>query len=249
MIKKENPMRDHHHFLFYARHAERDHVFLDADEAHHAATVLRLGKGDPFMATDGSGTLFTCSFESKTGQGLTGVIVERATVPRHSRRLRVLIGLPERAAFESLLVDLAALGVERITPIICSHCQKAWWENDWKKYRERLGGKMVSAMKQSLYPWLPVLDPPADLAAAGESLGENVLAADPEGIPFRKAMAKIQTNAGPLSAVVGPPGGFDTKELFALRERGAIPVKIAETRLTTELAAVVMSALIVGSGV
>ena len=97
-------MRNYHHFLFYSRHTEADRLFLDADEAHHAATVLRLSKDDPFMATDGNGTVYTCALESFTKRGLTGVIMGQTSQERQSCDLRLLVGFPERTAFESLLV-------------------------------------------------------------------------------------------------------------------------------------------------
>jgi 16S rRNA (uracil1498-N3)-methyltransferase len=240
-------MRDHHHFLFYCRHAETNHVLLDSEEAHHAATVLRLAKDDPFLATDGKGTIYTCSLESFDKKGLTGIITSRATEPRHPCDLHLLVGLPERAAFESLLVDLAALGVRRISPIVCKHCQKPWWVRDWKKFEERFSSKMASGMKQSLYPYLPDLDPPMNFDEAIGTVAEPAIVADAKGVSITQAFKAVRGVNDRVSAIIGPPGGLSFEEQSRLKGRGAVAVKIAPTRLTTELAAVVVSGLIIGT--
>ena len=155
-------MRDYRHFLFFTERIDPDRLYLDPAETRHAVAVLRRAKGDPFLATDGHGTIYECRVESVVKKQLAGLIIGRTEAPRHSCSLHMLIGLPERAAFERLITDLTALGVERITPLVCRHCQGGWWERDadGERLSERFRSKMVVALKQSLYPYLPRLDPP-----------------------------------------------------------------------------------------
>jgi 16S rRNA (uracil1498-N3)-methyltransferase len=240
-------MRDYRHFLFYTDHIDADRLFLDADEAHHAATVLRLKRNDCFNATDGFGAIYTCTFASQNKHELTGIITNRAQQPRHPCRLHVLVGLPERALFEALLVDLTALGVQRITPLICAHCQQAWWERDWIKYGDRFKSKMLSAMKQSLYPWLPLLDQPTLFEQACGGISGTTIVADVNGMPFGTALNTFPSGDTSYAAIIGPPGGLTDEELSAATGHGARAVKIAGTRLTTELATVVLSGLVIGA--
>jgi 16S rRNA (uracil1498-N3)-methyltransferase len=240
-------MRDHRHFLFFSERIEADRIFLDADETHHCVTVLRLSRGDPFFATDGKGTLYECAFESIVHDELAGTILSRMSKPRETRILRLFVGLPERAAFEALLGDLAALGVARITPLVCTYCQQPWWAGKWEKLSSRFRGKMVAALKQARSLYLPHLDPPLSFDHGLETAGGGLrLLADPEGKPLSKVGDGFWQEHSSIAGFIGPPGGFSRKESAMLLEQGGVPVRIAVTRLTTELAAVVLCGQVLG---
>jgi 16S rRNA (uracil1498-N3)-methyltransferase len=244
-------MRDYRHFLFFTEHVESDRLYLDAAETRHAVAVLRRGTGDPFIATDGHGTVYECRVESIVKKRLAGLIVGRTMTPRHSGSLHMLVGLPERAAFETLVTDLTALGVERITPLVCRYCQGGWWERDadGERLAERFRSKMVAALKQSLYPYLPRLDPPLLFVNIGPALPETCVVADPEGRQsiFISEVSAVHPAAAGCAGIVGPPGGFAPEELAALKALGAVSLRLGPTRLTTELAAVVMAGGIIGA--
>jgi 16S rRNA (uracil1498-N3)-methyltransferase len=241
-------MRDYRHFLFYSEHIESDRLYFDAAETRHAIAVLRRGQGDPFMATDGQGTVFECRVESIVKKQITGLIMDRREVPRHACRLHLFAGVPERVAFETLITGLTALGVERITPLVCRHCQDGWWERDAEGERlsERFRKKMIVAMKQSLYPYLPRLDPPLLFESAGPMIAGAAMVADSEGVPVSEVLNARAQN-GMVFCLVGPPGGFAPEELAALKSLGAAAVRLAPTRLTTELAAVVLCSQVIGA--
>ena len=241
-------MRDYRHFLFFTEQVESDRLYLDTFETRHAVAVLRRDKGDAFIATDGHGTIYECRVESIVKKQLTGLIVGRTLVPRHSCSLHMLVGLPDRAAFENLITDLTVLGVVRITPLVCRHCQGGWWERDadGERLSERFRSKMVAALKQSLYPYLPRLDPPLPFENIGSAVSGTFLVADPEGAPVAEAL-NMYPPAAVLVCFVGPPGGFSPEEQTSLKALGATNLRLAPTRLTTELAAVVACSEIIGT--
>jgi 16S rRNA (uracil1498-N3)-methyltransferase len=241
-------MRDYRHFLFYAETIAAERLYLDVSETRHAAAVIRRGQGDPFLATDGRGTVFKCRVESTAKKRITGLIIDRREVPRHACRVHLFAGVPERAAFETLITGLTALGVERITPLVCRHCQGGWWERDAESERmsERFRKKMIAAMKQSLYPHLPHLDPPMPFDAAGAAVSGACLVADPFGFPVAEVLCAAAREEG-FSCMVGPPGGFAPEEQASLKALGAEAVRLAPARLTTELAAVVLCSQIIGA--
>lgn len=239
-------MLDFHHFLFFSDQVEADRLYLDEAETRHAAAVLRCRKGDRFCATDGAGTVYSCRCESVTKKQVTGTIISRESVPRHSVEIHLFIGLPERGAFEEILVTAAALGVIRITPLVCTCCQRAWWERAWERDLGRFRGKMAAAAKQALYPYLPRLDAPLTLKNAGSLLQGFCLVGDRGGAPFSAMIERLRTQHPPFACVIGPPGGFTAEEVTALEAHGAIAVKIAPTRLTTQLSAAVLCGQLLG---
>lgn len=240
-------MRDHRHYLFYADTNKTDHLSLDREETHHAVTVLRLEPGDLFLATNGCGTVFECRCTAVLKNRVTGTIIAQTSRPRHGCSLHFMIGIPEKAAFEAILYNLSALGVTRITPVICKHCQHAWWQRSWTNVSARFHGKIISAIKQALYPWLPQLDDPVPFHKACALIRGFCLVADPGGTPFSSLVPTLAEQQPPFTAVVGPPGGLATEELSDLKARGASPVTIAPTRLSTELAATVAAGQLLGA--
>lgn len=237
-------MRDYRHFLFFTEHIESDRLYLDAAETRHAVAVLRRAKGDPFIATDGHGIIYECRIESIARQRCTGLIISRTVVPRYPCSLHMLVGLPDRAAFETCIGDLTALGVARITPLVCRYCQPGWWERSAgaEKLSERFRNKMIAALKQSLYPHLPRLDPPLPFEAIGSAFSGSCLVADPAG---KTLFSEVQDT--PQTCLVGPPGGLAPEESAILKTLGAVFVKLAPTRLTTELAAAVLAGVIIST--
>jgi 16S rRNA (uracil1498-N3)-methyltransferase len=240
-------MRDHRHFLFFSDTIEENRLSLDQAESHHAVSVLRLEAGSLFIATDGRGALFECRCESISKNGVSAAILARLSRPRHGCSLHCLVGIPERGAFESLLVHCAALGVTRITPVVFRHCQTPWWDHAWEKLEERFLAKIITAIKQAQYPWLPHLDVPMSTDRAFEKIKGFCLVADPDGVPFAGIIPALQERIPPFFAVIGPPGGLTDEETADIKTRGSLFTSIAPTRLTTELAAVVLAGDVIGA--
>lgn len=237
-------MRNHSHFLFFTEQVTGTTVILDNSETNHAVKVLRLKNGDTFDVTDGRGTRMTCKLDDISNHQAYGTIVDQRKYEPIFSKIHLNIGLPDREALELALVECTALGVNRITPIICEFCQDPWWKKAWPKYAERFKNKMIAAMKQCLYPFLPQLDQPVSLESTLKNCSEIKVVADPDGKPFRENQ-QLKDNRH-IACFIGPPGGFSENELLNLKENGAQFVNIAPTRLRTELAATVLCSQIIG---
>ncbi len=232
-------MRDYNHFLFYSCQITESSIILDLTETTHAVKVLRLKHNQPFNVTDGCGQIFTCTLDQVRNGQAYGNIVQRKFCQRINTKIHLNIGIPDRDALETIASACTAMGVERITPVICDCSQDQWWNNLWPKHYQRLQNKMISSMKQSLYPFLPLLDNPLPLEKALENCSGKKITADPEG---ENICTIINTADFPVSCFIGPPGGFSEKEILLLKKQGSDMVKIAPTRLRTELASVVLCA-------
>lgn len=232
-------MRDYTHFLFYSCQITENSIILDRSETTHAVKVLRLKQNQPFNVTDGQGQIFTCTLDQVRDGQAYGNIVHRKSLQRINTGIHLNIGIPYRDAMETVINACTSIGVQRITPVICTHSQDQWWNNLWPKHYQRLQNKMISAMKQSLYPFLPVLDNPLTLEKAVESCSGKKITADPEG---ENLCTIINTIEFPVSCFIGPPGGYSKKEISLLKTQGSAMVKIAPTRLRSELASIVLCA-------
>ena len=233
------------HFLFYADDLTSVTVILDDTESRHAASVLRISAGQMLQVTDGNGTLATGTCRTGSDRRLVVTISTRTVLPRNKPELYLCTGLPERDAFETILINATALGVTRIIPVAADFCQKKWWAG-WEKLALRFRQKMIAALKQSQNVYLPTLTPPCTLTEAiHRSESTTMLLADSSGNSLHRI--SVQKNL-PISCFIGPPGGFSEEELRQFSERSALPVRIAPARLRTELAATVLCGQIIGIG-
>ncbi len=235
-------MRDYHHFLFYSSKISSDSVELDQDESRHAVKVLRLSQGDKFLVTNGNGISITCSFDNFNKGIVQGTIIEKTVIKEIRPRIHCYIGIPDRDPFETTVTDLTAMGIAEITPLITEQSQKNWWEQKWEKNLERLRNKMIAAMKQSLYPRLPVLNVPTDFNSIDNIKGITFVA-DIDGQPIHSYKNEFKNE---VKCLIGPPGGFSLNEVQFFKNRNFDLVKIAPTRLRTELAAIVLCAQVIG---
>jgi 16S rRNA (uracil1498-N3)-methyltransferase len=234
-------MRDPAHFLFFGQRQGANAFVLGSDETRHAHQVLRAKQGSVVRTTDGSGAVFECCIERVDRDGAHLSVRSSSVGPVVAPRVRCLIGLPERDAFETAIENLAALGVETIVPVETALCQDPWWQDKWARYELRFTAKMVAGCKQSLNPRLPSLLPPQGLdEALRESVG-SVLVAQRDG---RAAQELLPGPSGgspePLTCLVGPPGGLSADELATLSSISAQFVRLGHHRLRTELAATLL---------
>ncbi len=237
-------MNKSEHFLFFAPNLEPETVILDESESRHVTSVLRIRPGDTLQLTDGKGEIATGRYLSEAHHRLTVFIVSRSHRQRPESAIHLYTGLPDRDAFETLLINAAALGVSRIAPLTTAYSQKPWW-NNWDKLSVRFHLKIIAACKQSHNPYLPELLPPSQLSdALQQSDSAAALVADLSGKPLRDTLLPA---TGTIACFVGPPGGFSEMELQLLKDRSATPVRIALDRLRTELASTVLCGQLTGA--
>jgi len=207
-------------------------VAMPPEEARHAGTVLRLRRGDPLVLLDGAGTLAEAVVEEVAGGRRPDIVcrvVARQQVSEPGLRVRLYVAPPRGKTAALVLRAAVELGVWQISPILCQYgvakpdAGKASWR-----------GELVTAMKQSGNPFLPVLDAPCSfrdaLAAAVEP---GVFGAVP-----RDAAVKVgePPTTGQLGLWIGPEGGFSPNEEEALYGCGFAPMTVGSWILRVETA-------------
>ncbi len=235
-------MKNESHFLFFASRSGVTTITIDGDESRHAVGVLRRRVGDYIEATDGCGTLFCCELTEVDKDRCVARVLDRRYFPVPVPRLDLYVGLPDKDAFARAVEELVPVGVSRIIPVECRYSQMRWWAGKWEKQMERLSRKARTALKQSRRLHSPVIEPVQSFGNALDSAVGTVLYADEHGISvFEEDLVKDEEV---LSCFVGPPGGFADDEIEQFTKTVARPVRLGRFRLRTELAAVVMAALV-----
>jgi 16S rRNA (uracil1498-N3)-methyltransferase len=219
-------------------------VTLDPEESHHLLRVHRAEAGAPFEATDGSGVLYRCRLVESSRAAARGEVVERvARSGELPGAVRMLVGLPEFHAAESLVEHAVPLGASEIVFV---HCERSGPATLGETKLERLRRLAVAGVKQSRRSLLPAISIAPSLSEALEGPPEAIgdepsslrLVADPAGaLPGSRSEQGSQTI---VVTAVGPPGGFSDREGGLLREAGFIPISLGCNRLTTETAALAL---------
>jgi len=201
---------------------------LTAEQSHYVARVCRARPGDLVTITDGRGGIARAHLLSIDKE----VRLEVGPVERVApdRQAWILCGAPEAGRADWLVEKLGEFGVAVFQPVQCARGR--WSRADARL--ERWRRLAVAALRQSRGRFLLDVRPPVSLDEAltglPSSLGRDLL--DPEGLP-----AAAAGQSGTRVAAVGPASGFDEGERTTLAAAGFGAIRLAESRLRTETAA------------
>lgn len=223
-------------YLFYCPDIEKKHT-LPEEESVHCVRVLRYTTGDKILITDGRGTTYTaritnphpkhCDFE---------IISSEKQQPHHDFHLHIAITPTKNIErMEWAIEKCVEIGVNEITPLLCRFSERKQLRTD------RLKKIILSAAKQSLTPYLPVLHeltPYDDFVKTQSILNQQCFIAHCYKDEKRLLKTEIEKGKNVL-VLIGPEGDFSEKEVADALALGFSPVSLGNSRLRTETAAVV----------
>ncbi|MBK9579944.1 MAG: 16S rRNA (uracil(1498)-N(3))-methyltransferase [Fibrobacterota bacterium] len=196
---------------------------LDDSESGHLIRVLRLAPQTLCTVTDGRGQVLNAVLEDAH--------------PRHARLqcldVQAILPEPKLALAQAILknrgledvVDLCCqTPLRKLQPLWTDHVQVAR-NRDIDHQIQRLQAKAIAALQQSKQAWLCEIPSPLTLDAWLATLpsGETIAVCDATGSPTR-----LDGNA---SLVVGPEGGFSTREFGLFEGRNLALVSLGNSRL------------------
>lgn len=207
---------------------------LPESDSRHAVKVLRMTEGDDLQAIDGRGNLYTCRLVDAHPKRAAVEIVECREHPLPWQQQLVVAVAPTKHMdrMEWLVEKLTETGVNRIVPILCDRSER----------RELKTGRLekiaVSAMKQSLKAWLPVIDPLTPLRRVAEMMpGAQRFVGYCDDSVERRDLAGEYVPRRDTVIFIGPEGDFSPLEIQLLLGDGVVPVTFGDNRLRTETAA------------
>ena len=225
--------------LFYVTHLKEDTCLLGEEESWHSVKVLRLREGDEVNLTDGQGWFYKGKMVKIHPKASMVEITGRTFKPRNARELHIAIAPTKNLdRFEWFLEKATEIGIDEITPLICAHSERESLK------MPRLEKVLISAMKQSLKSWLPLLHNPikfCDFINLGIQ-GMKLIAYCETG--HESALNKIYQPDSEATILIGPEGDFSKPEVELAIKNGFIPVSFGNSRLRTETAGIVACATI-----
>ena len=240
--------RPRHRFAVPPDAVRGGQVRFPAPVARQMRRVLRLSPGDLVTAFDGSGAEYTVALTSLRDEAAVGEIRTETTVATEPRlRITLYQALLPREKFELVLQKATEVGVASFVPLeterslVKAGAIDAARLQRWRRIAEE-------AAEQSGRTGLPEVADPRRFADALADLADApaLLAWERETtLSVRQALLSLEPRLpdGRLSILVGPEGGFTTKEATAARAAGALTISLGPRILRAETAGPVLAAL------
>lgn len=208
---------------------------LPQDEAAHAIRVLRLAEGSEVMLTDGKGSFYRAEIDMISGKRCYMRIVETMTPDPLWRGHLHLAMAPTKNMdrIEWFAEKATEIGFDELTFLDCRFSERRVVKT------ERVEKILVSAMKQSLKPTLPMLNgmTPFDKFVSQPFEGQKFIAHCYEG--EKEALLQALQPGENALVLIGPEGDFSPEEVQKAMTYGFRPITLGRSRLRTETAALV----------
>ena len=208
---------------------------LPQEEAAHALRVLRLTEGAEVMLTDGKGSFYRAEIDIISGKRCYMRIIETITPePLWKGHLHLAMAPTKNMdRIEWFAEKATEIGFDELTFLDCRFSERKVVKT------ERVEKILVSAMKQSLKPTLPILNgmTPFDKFINYPFGGKKFIAHCYDG-DKQPLMEALQCGEDAL-VLIGPEGDFSPEEVEKAIANGFQPITLGRSRLRTETAALV----------
>ena len=215
-------------------------MVIEGREAHHAAHVLRVRRGEEVAVLDGKGGEFACMVRDVARHSLRLDVKARKVTDRAPYQVTLFQALPKGKAFETILQKATELGAYRIVSLITERVvTRAEKHEKWQWI-------MIDAMKQCGNPWMPLLEAPQKFTDAVQWLNKfdlNLVGSLHEGQRHPREYLegkKLKT----VAVWVGPEGDFTPQEMKELMNAGVKPMSLGRLVLRSDTAAISSLAII-----
>ena len=221
---------------FYIPDIAGDTISLPETEAQHCARVLRLKAGDAIVIADGKGHLYEAKLLVSEPKKVTAQLIkELPVIP--SRKTPVQLALAPTKNLDRMewLVEKATeIGCDAFYFLKCKHSERK------ELKMERLEKIAISAMKQSKQPFLPQLHTMQPFSSFIKTVNPaNTAIAHLTGEPDQKDLTALVKQQPVSTIFIGPEGDFSEEELALAADLNIEPVRLGNSRLRTETAALV----------
>lgn len=216
---------------------------LPADEAHHVTRVLRLETGDAVEVFDGRGSVYHALLSDvQRSRTVARVVHALPAAATPSLDITVVQAVLKGSSMDDAVRDATMMGASAIQPVLTEHVVVKATQAMRDESRDRWVRVALAAVKQSRRATLPAIAPVQTLDAllAGAAAGTRLIFVEPsaEGAGQSLRSLAVPAPGTPVSVLLGPEGGWSTRELTAAIASGWVPVSLGPMTLRAESMAV-----------
>ncbi len=227
------------HRFFAEQPITGDQYQLQGEQAHHLQNVMRFSVGDQVLIFDGSGREFTAKIVAMSKKAVELSILSATETERTGRTVEIAVALPKGDRQKFLVEKLVELGVHAMIPLET----KRGIAVPNAKVVSRIEKQVIEASKQCGRNHLMQIRTPCCTESLASGFEDHIrLLADPYAT---ESMHQIDCQERkPLIVAVGPEGGFTEGELQLLNGAGWQSVRIGNTVLRIETAAMAAATIL-----
>jgi 16S rRNA (uracil1498-N3)-methyltransferase len=221
--------------IFYVPDIKGNTCVMDENESRHSIRVLRMVKGDRLKLVDGHGTLYEGIISDPDPSGCKIAITGIArNFEKRDYKLHIAISpIKNQERFEWFVEKSVEIGVDEITPVICKNTEKPGIK------RDRLNNIIISAMKQSIKAFKPVLNEPVAFCEFIDSDIRGIkMVAHCNHLYNRSKIDQVYKKSKNAVILIGPEGDFSEEELNQAFKHDFKSVHFGSSRLRTETAGI-----------
>jgi 16S rRNA (uracil1498-N3)-methyltransferase len=214
---------------------ETTQITFDKIESKHIVRVLRKKEDAILHITNGKGFLFDAKIIIASDKKCVAEIIEIQEKPKPwNYYLHIAIApTKNNDRIEWFLEKATEIGIDEITPIICSNSERRIVKLD------RFEKIIQSAMKQSLKFTLPKINEPVKFNDfINQDFEGTFCIAHCEELE-KNSLKSVVNPSEKTTILIGPEGDFSSQEITKALEKNSIPISLGESRLRTETAALV----------
>ncbi len=231
---------------FFCSTINQDSLIVISDiQFRHLSRVLRLKIGDSVELFDGRGTVAQAIIEEITkNQAHLKVQTREVFNAPDKQRIVIASSMAKGQRFEMIVAKCTELGIDRIIPVIFERTVK---QAESAAATRRFESIAVESAKQCGRIFLPAIDKPSSFEKALENLqAEYPKAKIIFGSLAQNAESIISFDFGSddCFAFIGPEGGLTQAEEDLLKEINANPVRLTNTVLRIETAAISFASIL-----
>jgi len=139
--------------LFYSKNITGSKIILPEDETRHCVKVLRNKPGDTVYVIDGEGGLYRCKLLSAGKEAECEIAEKSVGIGKRNYSLTMAVCPTKNIErYEWFLEKATEFGIDKLVPLISEHSIRT------RIKKERLEAIALSATKQSLKAYLPVIE-------------------------------------------------------------------------------------------
>jgi len=237
------------HYFFLEDHAliEGNEAELAGENINHAYRVLRLKAGDNIVIADGHGdarqAVITIS-EPERVQVRFGFEIPSAESPL---QITLFQALAKGEKMDLVIRQAVELGVKRIVPLVTGRTIPRWKSGQEEKKLCRWRSIVRSASAQCRRSYLPQVENLHNFEdVLLRFIGYRVLVPweDAKGVPILKELKQPCPDDQAVFLLVGPEGGFSSREIDDIVQAGARIVHLGPRIMRTETAAIAAISII-----